>query len=108
MTHIEEVKAYLPYISEGELEGLEVDVNGLQRFTIIVGRNASGKTSLLEALGYTVALTGHGESIAPALAMIRTMRQQTAIPSFLAGLVRESEESGNGEDYGIERVSDTG
>lgn len=94
MVRIEGVAAYLPYVSEGRLKGLEIDVEGLRRLTIIVGRNASGKTSLLEALGYTMAVTGHREVIASSLAMIRTMRPHASIPSLFVGMLRETRASG--------------
>ena len=94
MVRIEGIAAYLPYVSEGRLEGLEIDVGDLRRFTIIVGRNASGKTSLLEALGYTMAVTGHRKVIASSLAMVRTMRPHATIPSLFVGMFKEARVSG--------------
>ena len=90
MVRIESVAAYLPYVSEGRLEGLEIDVGDLRRLTIIVGRNASGKTSLLEALGYAMAVSGRRDVIATSLAMVRTMRPHAAIPSLFIGMFKEA------------------
>jgi len=85
---VEGVAAYLPYVSEGWLEGLELDVDGFSRLTVIVGRNASGKTALLEALGYLASLNGPMGLIAQGLAAVSTVRPRGVLPQLLAGAVR--------------------
>lgn len=84
---INSISAYLPYYSEGRAEGLEIDVTGLERFTITVGRNASGKTSLLEALGYAAAITGYWRYTAQAMTMISTIRPYYKVPSLFAATI---------------------
>ncbi len=85
---VEGVEAYLPYISEGGLrKGLDVEVGGLSGLTVVVGRNASGKTALLESLGYSTALLGRENAVASSMAMVSTMRPGVGLPgSFVAGL----------------------
>jgi len=85
---VERVEAYLPYISEGGLrKGLDIEIGGLSGLAVIVGRNASGKTALLESLGYGVSLLGRESVIASTLAMISVGLSE----AFVADLWRGNE-----------------
>ena len=82
------IRAYLPYTSNGGLvEGLHITVQDLKRLTIIVGRNASGKTALLESIGYSMALLGDNRYTAQSLELLKTMRPALHLPDIFAASI---------------------
>ena len=82
LTHI---KAALPYESPGtEARYLKINLD-LDRLTILVGPNASGKTAILEAIGYTISGSLEPTYCALGLALVTTLRPRRYIPSPVVG-----------------------
>ncbi len=78
------MKAWLPYVVPGKSRRVTVDVDDLRRLTVLVGPNASGKTSVLESVGYLLAACqdAWGQAIATSLAS--TLRPSRLVPGLVA------------------------
>ncbi len=109
---LDAISSYLPYTSNGGLvEGLNIDVRGFKGLTIIVGRNASGKTALLESIGYSMALLGDTQYTAQSLELLKTMRPTRSLPSIFTTSIQQGRRTVAGimirlDPLGVEKMLD--
>jgi len=87
MVILSHVKSWLPYLGRNFRIGLKVDTE-LSPLTILVGPNASGKTSILEAIGYSLsgALGLHDHLVG--LMLTSTLRPVMNIPLMFGAKTR--------------------
>ena len=84
-SYVEHVLAALPYSVPGGRAGrIVVDVD-MDRLTILVGPNASGKTAVLEALGYALAMHFDAKRSALGIALTTTLRPRSRMPPVFVG-----------------------
>lgn len=77
------VKAWLPYTVPDRARGIVIDVDSLGQMTVLVGPNASGKTALLEAIGYFLAAYQDAQEQAFTLSLVPTLRPYATIPELI-------------------------
>ncbi|MEB3691795.1 MAG: ATP-binding protein [Caldisphaeraceae archaeon] len=81
------IRAVVPYPAPGiRAEYLRINVE-LDRLTIFVGPNASGKTTVLESIGYILSSLLKPAPSSLGLALTATLRPKRTIPSPVGGMV---------------------
>ena len=93
--YVETVEAYLPYFSEAG-EGVTLSIDGARRLTVLLGRNASGKTMLLETIGYGLAVLAGSERAAKALGLVPRLRPRRQLPVLLSARLKIAQNSALG------------
>ncbi|MEB3759303.1 MAG: ATP-binding protein [Desulfurococcales archaeon] len=84
---IKRIKAVIPYAPPGiKTDYLKIDIE-LDKLTVLIGPNASGKTTILESLGYILSSMLKPLPSALGLALTATLRPRRRVPSSLAGVV---------------------
>ncbi len=84
---VRHVRAALPYkVPNIKSEYLGVDVD-LGKLTILLGPNASGKTAVLEAIGYTISSHLSTSQSILGISLTTTLRPREVIPSIFVGEV---------------------
>lgn len=85
--YVSHIRAALPYEPPGmEARYLKIDLD-LDKLTILVGPNASGKTAVLEAVGYTMSGLLEPTYCALSLSLTTTFRPRRFMPSPIVGTV---------------------
>ena len=79
---VDRVKSILPYTT-GETDSIQVNM-GLGRITVLLGPNASGKTSILESIGYSLATIIEPAQSILALALTSSLRPLRHVPGLAA------------------------
>ncbi len=79
---VDRVKSILPYTT-GETDSIQVNM-GLGRITVLLGPNASGKTSILESIGYPLATIIEPAQSIIALALTSSLRPLRRMPGLVA------------------------
>ena len=83
--YVKHIKAALPYRVPGiKSKYLEIDID-LDRLTILIGPNASGKTAVLESIGYIMAGNLNMESSILGISLTTTLRPRRTMPRLLGG-----------------------
>ena len=84
-SYVEHVLAALPYrVSGSRVSSIIVDVD-MDRLTILVGPNASGKTAILEALGFALAMHLDAKHSVLGIALTTTLRPRAHMPQVFVG-----------------------
>ncbi len=84
-SYVEHVLAALPYrVSGSRVSSIIVDVD-MDRLTILVGPNASGKTAILEALGFALAMHLDAKRSVLGIALTTTLRPRAHMPQVFVG-----------------------
>ncbi len=85
--YVSHIRAALPYEPPGtEARYLRIDLD-LDRLTILVGPNASGKTAVLEAIGYIMSGLLEPTYCSLGLSLTTTLRPRKFMPSPIVGTV---------------------
>ncbi len=88
---VRSVTALLPYTHpKGNFTHISIHVDDLAPLTILLGPNASGKTSILEAIGYTIVPFLDARNLVLGLFLLSSLRPPRGvlrIPEQLAGAV---------------------
>lgn len=85
--YVNRIKAVLPYEPPNiPAKYLRINLD-LDKLTILVGPNASGKTAVLESIGYMISSLLEATYSALGLALTTTFRPRTFMPSPIAGTI---------------------